>query len=138
MALKLTREQLEAVRRIAVYSENFLEQVEKIAVNAGLDQIEGCCFWMAYNPSMNLTTKNITIGDGKPDFGYAKISKGRGEKKYAAYGKNSFEYEILFADEGLRERIQAAVDAGKSFPPDGLWISADDDCPAVDSRGNLT
>ena len=81
MALKLTREQLEAVRRIAVYSENFLEQVEKIAVNAGLDQIDGCYFSLVYYPSMNLTTKNIMIGDGKPDFGTAKISKGRGEKK---------------------------------------------------------
>ena len=85
------------------------------------------------NPSMDLVTKMIDFGDGiyMPS-GYIRLTKGKEETRYAPTGKNSAEYECLFAEPEVAKRISNILHNAKPLPPDGLWIGRTDDRPAVD------
>ena len=119
--MKLTKEQMEVVKRIAEYAEAFCNQVYHIMKNHGLDEIEGCALSLYVDPEYDFTTESISMGAAKSEFGNFTITKGKKDEEFSLLGKNSPEYEILF---GRPEVVKKLVE--HPLPPDGLWISEND------------
>lgn len=123
MGVKLTERQLEVVKSMTEFAEVFADQVYTIMQNHGLDKVQGCTLNINVDPSKHFTTKMIDVGDFcKSDFGHVSIAKGKNDEKYSLTNTNSAEYELLFADEALRGRMEKIVHGSKPLPPDGLWI----------------
>ena len=123
--VKLTDEQLEMVRGIALFAEAFCNQVYHIMQNHGLDKFNGCSLRVDVDPSFDLTARKITIGVMGSDFGYCNIARGKHEDDYSLFGKNSCTYEELF---GKQQRmitdpdVEAKIpDANVPLPEDGFW-----------------
>lgn len=122
MAIKLTEDQLQIVEGMADFAKALASHFLTVMENHGLDQIEGCKLAISVDPSLHYTTCNIHIGELNSDFGHVSIAKGRKDEKFEVYGTNSPEYEMLFADEATRKRMEKLLHREKPLPPDGLWI----------------
>ena len=123
--MKLTQEQLEVVKSMIEFAEVFTDQMYTIMVNHGLDKVDGCYFNISIDPSLELTTKHIRVGERDTDFGVLNASRGKHEAKFTPFGNNSAEYELLLAGEELKEKMANVLKKGKhekQTPPDGLWI----------------
>lgn len=124
MAVKLTEEQFEIVKGMTEYVERVADQVYHIMINHGLNKVEGFNLRLSVSPWLTFTTKQIEIGMGvNCDSGYVMLTKGKDESEYVPTGKNSAEYERLFASEKVRSRMEKIVPGEKPLPPDGLWVS---------------
>lgn len=139
----MTEDQMMTVKAMTEFAQVFLDQIETIVLNSGLDKIEGFQFEMAFKPEYDMVAKQIEIGkftnmsENKP-FGYCRLSARLGGKEYAPLFKNSAEYEYLFAHPAIRARIKAILDsADHPLPPDGMWVGASSDDHPVD-RGELS
>ena len=135
MAVKLTEHQMMITKGMVEFAEASANQIYHIMVNHGLDKIEGCQLRITVDPQFDFVTMSVELGArGKSDFGHIELTKGKkANDKYAPLGKNSEEYEWLFADETLRKRMAERNGSEKPLPPDGLWIGDPrNDCP-VDS-----
>ena len=133
MGVRLTDEQLLTVKMMAQYMENFADQLYHIMQNHGLDKVDGFKVEIRVDPSCDYITKLIDIGNGiYNDSGFVRLTKGKGEERYAPTGKNSAEYEWLFADPSLAERMQKIIHREKPLPADGLWVGDDRNDPPVD------
>ena len=131
--MKYSDDQLIVIKQMTELAENFTDQLLRIMENHGLDKVTGCRMKIDVNPAMDLVTKMIEFGDGiySPS-GYIRLTKGKEETRYAPTGKNSAEYECLFAEPEVAKRISQVLHNAKPLPPDGLWIGRNDDRPAVD------
>lgn len=135
MAIKFTQEQLKVIKQMVVFAENFADQMLKIMTDHHLDTVDGCNLNICVSPSIELANRYVAFGSDDSDAGIIRLFKGdMTNEKYKATGKNSLEYEILFADDELRKRIFENLKDEPPLPPDGLWLSACDDDPDVDSR----
>ena len=133
MGVRLTDEQLLTVKMMAQYMENFADHLYHIMQNHGLDKINGFKVEIKVDPAFDYITKTIDIGSGiYNDSGYVRLTRGKEEKRYAPTGKNSAEYEWLFADETVRSRMEKILDREKPLPADGLWVGDDRNDPPVD------
>lgn len=123
MGVKLTNHQLTVMKKLVEFCEASANQIYRIMVNHGLDKIEGCNLKIDVDPSRYFTTMLITAGDDyTTDFGHAKLARGKKNERYALTDTNSAEYELLFADEAVRSRMEKIVHGNKPLPPDGLWV----------------
>lgn len=128
MGIALTEHQLMIVKGMMQIAENTANQLYHIMENHGLDKVKDFKISIRINPDLELNTKAITIGyDGNANdektAGYCERSRGKHEDKFICVGKNSAEYEWLFADKAVKDRMRKILDAGTHpLPPDGLWI----------------
>ena len=125
MAVKLTDRQQEVMKSMVEFSEVFADQIYDIMRNHGLSNIDGCGLQISVDPSCLFTTEVVAFGREDSDSGYIYLTKGRrsSNERFVPTGKNSHEYELLFADEATRIKMQKAAQKEKPLPPDGLWIS---------------
>ena len=133
----MTRNQLETVRTMTEYCQNFADQILQIMKNSGMDLIEGTRMTIDVRPDMQFTTRHIMFGTRGKASGYYCMAKGYSDEKFTLYGDNSAEYERLFADPAVLELLQEAETTEKPLPPDGLWISIYDDPPVLDSGRDI-
>ena len=128
MGIALTEHQLMIVKGMAHIAENTANQLYHIMENHGLDKVDGFNFSIQISPSFELSTMAVIIGSENNltkanSAGFCYRSRGKHEKAYTCSGKNSAEYEWLFADEAVKDRMRKILDAGTHpLPPDGLWI----------------
>ena len=130
MAVKLNKDQQDALKKMLDFCAVFAYQMLLIMKHNNLD---GTDLRITVNPSLKLSTKMIQYGE-HPDDDYGSISlcKGVYDDDYKPIGKNSAEYELLFADEAVRKAIQERLDREKPLPPDGLWVGASNNSDPVD------
>lgn len=123
MAIKLTEQQLKVVKGMVEITEAYANQMLHIMENHGLDKVEGCRLMVTIDPCLHYTTRDIYLGrDIRDDFGAICLTRGKSDAEYEPLGKNSCEYEKLFASKALRGRLEKSVQREKPLPPDGLWI----------------
>lgn len=134
MATKLTKHQMMILKGMVEFAEATATQIHRIMKNHGLDKIEGCYLNISVDPTRVLTTMNIVVGSPMSDFGYIDLAKGGNDNEFSAIGNNSAEYELLFANETIRSRMEKAVQREKPLPPDGLWVGSDRNSDPVDCR----
>ena len=72
---------------------------------------------MSVDPTRELTTMNIVVGSPISDFGYIDLAKGGNDDEFNAIGKNSAEFELLFANEAIRSRMEKAVQRESLYHP---------------------
>ena len=132
MGVKLTNHQFDVVKRMTGFCEAFANQLYHIMKNHGLDQIDGCSVSITVTPKHDYTTMDIVVGTPDTDFGYIDLARGKADEKYAPIGKNSAEYELLFADEAVRSRMEKVLHREKPLPPDGLWVGSSRNSDPVD------
>ena len=136
MAVKLTYEQMKVVDDMAKIMGNFADQLYHIIENHGLDQVKDFMVRLEVNPALDYMTRRIDIGISvNSDAGYVTLAKGKDEAKYVPTGRNSPEYEYLFADPAVKDRMREIVSGKKPLPPDGLWIGNPNNDPVLDCRG---
>ena len=136
--MKLTQEQQKVVKALIEVAENMADQIYHVMKNHGLDKVNGCALSIMVEPEQLFTTEFVQFGDVARDSGIIRLAKGRrfNSEKFTPFGRNSAEFERLFADENLRSRMEANKQGEKPLPPDGLWIGGNDyDCH-VDSGWN--
>ena len=132
MAVKLTDDQLLTVKSMGQYAENFADQMYHIMQNHDLDKVDGFRIRIDVFPASDLTTKKVSIGNYlDQDAGFVMLTKGKKDDRYAPNGTNSAEYEWLFADPALAERMRKIVGRENPLPPDGLWIGDSRNDPPV-------
>jgi len=138
MAVTLTDEQFLAVKSMAEFCGVFADQLYKIIVDHELDKVSGFVVDITVDPSMDFVTKKIEIGQGNRSHsaGYIRLTKGKKEDRYAPTGKNSAEYECLFADPEVAERMRGVLAKEKPLPADGMWLGDDRNDPPLDSNGH--
>lgn len=130
MAIKLSKDQQEALKKMMGFAEVFADQIYTIMKHHGLD---GTDFAINVDPNMKFVTRKIRYGiHSEDDFGQIVLTRGIYDDEYKPTGKNSAEYELLFANETVRKAIEERFNREKPLPPDGLWISADRNCDPVD------
>jgi len=128
MSIKLNGDQMVIVQGLMEYAQAFCDQVMHIMKNHGLDKVDGCNLQLYVDPKPSLVQKSITIGEEiSKDFGRIKMTIGENETKYTPLGTNSAEYELLFADESIKEAMAKALNKHneKPLPTDGLWVGRD-------------
>ena len=134
MAVKYTEEQLKAVKGLIEAAEAMSAQLLYVMKNHNLDSVEGCEIAISVVPENLFTTEFIQFGNVNKDSGIIRLGKGRRSRneKWVPFGSNSAEYELLFADEDLKRKLQESKTREKPLPPDGLWIGDDRNNPPVD------
>lgn len=134
MAVKLTEDQQEVLKSMIEYAEIFADQIHEIMKNHGLDKVNGCRLSIIVEPEFLFATEQVIFGHEETDAGIVNLTKGRRTKdeKFTLSGKNSYEYEKLFADETIRSILEKGNGREKPLPPDGLWVGADRNSDPVD------
>ena len=136
MAVKLTDYQQDIILKGLMNTcGHFADQILYIMKNHGLDRIDGARLTIMVEPKCLFTTESISFGASiNHDSGYICLTKGRRSKneQFVPTGTNSAEYELLFADETVRQAILAGKKTEKPLPPDGLWVGADRNNDPVD------
>lgn len=123
MAIKLTEKQMKVVKELMEYSQAFANQVLNIMRNHELDKLNGCNLSITVNPEWYYATRTISMGhDAHCEFGRIEMTRGMANAKYSPMGTNSAEYELLFADEEMRSRMEKVLQPERPLPPDGLWV----------------
>ena len=113
MAVKLNKDQQDALKKMLDFCAVFAYQM--------------------LDPLYNFSTNVIHYGKNPDDdYGEISLSKGVYDNDYKPFGRNSAEYELLFADEAVRKAIQERLDREKPLPPDGLWVGASNNSDPVD------
>ena len=136
MAVKLTDEQLVTVKSMMEICEIFADHILHIMQNHGLDKVDGSVVKIEVNPAYSLITKELQFGrELSADSGFIKLTRGLEEKKYGATGKNSPEYECLFAEPEIAERIRNVLKNTKPVLPRDIWIGDDSNNPPLDCYG---
>ena len=134
MAIKLSKGQQDALKKMMSFCEIFADQILLIMKHHGLD---GTSLRITVDPLYNFSTNVIHYGKNPDDdYGEISLSKGVYDNDYKPFGRNSAEYEQLFADDAVKARIRAILHQEKPLPPDGLWVGDDRNAPPVDCRGN--
>lgn len=134
MSIALTEHQLMVVKQMVEYGEAFSKQILHIMQNHGLDKINGFEFAVRVDPKWHFMRETIHVGGFyTDDSGAISLSRGENEIDFTPYGKNSPEYELLFANEAVRGRMEKIVRGEKPLPPDGLWIGNHPDADPLDS-----
>ena len=137
MSVRLTKEQLTIVEGMMQYAQAFADQIYHIMQNHGLDKIDGCNVLVNIDPKINDSTECVYFGDCvDSEFGKIRMEKGRKDQKFTPVGRNSVEYELMFADEQVKEAMRAILNANKEkpLPPDGLWVGGNGDPSVVYER----
>ena len=139
MGVKLTKEQMKILKGLIDFSEASANQIYHIMENHGLDKIKGFKIQIDVDPEFPTIAKQIEIGrftnldDENNPAGYCKLTSGKDDLKYECLGKNSAEYEWLFADEAVKDRMREILDSAKHpLPPDGLWVGSSHNSDPVD------
>ena len=137
MSVKLSESQMTTLKSMIDIAENISDQFLHIMRNSGLDKIPGCDLWIHVQPELDFLTEHIQFGHLNADTGKINLGKGKYDERFSPFGKNSAEYELLFADDTIRAAIKKILDIKKPLPPDGLWIGNSDNEPPLDCRGNV-
>ena len=124
MNVNLTGEQLLCVKQMTSLVESVGTQIYHIMENHGLNDVEGCRLVLTVDPAKDLSTVDISIGYTDSPFGKVTICRGKKCDKFTPYGKNSTEYELLFADAAIKEKMMKILSYNKQkeLPADGLWV----------------
>ena len=122
MAITLSEDQQEKLKHMVEFAEVFADQMHTIMKNHGLAEIDGCRLDITVDPHGNYLTEHILFGKTDSDAGVINLGKGKNDAKFTPFGRNSAEYELLFADETVRKAIESRLHREKPLPPDGLWI----------------
>ena len=128
MSVKLTADQMGIVQGLMEFAQAFCNEAYHIMVNHGLDKVDGCFISASVDPSEDLCTKVIGLGeDVDKDFGKIRMTRGMHETKFTPLGTNSAEYELMFADDSVKEAMRKFLNANKEkpYPEDGLWVGKD-------------
>ena len=121
MEIKLSEQQLLTVKGMEQFAEAFANQMYYIMKNHGLDKVDGFRLIVSIEPKYDFTTMAINIGEGLEfDSGVAVMTRGKKDGKYSLLGKNSAEYELLFADEAVRSRMEEILHRKSPVPSDSL------------------
>lgn len=124
MAVKLTECQMSVVKDMVTFAEAFANQMYTIMKNHGLDKVDGFAFGLNVNPALDYSTMSVVVGRARDtDAGEVSLVRGKNDADYKPVGKNSAEYELLFADDAVRGAMEKVLHREKPLPPDGLWIS---------------
>ena len=138
MEVKLSAEQMNVLKKMMEFSGNFADQLLHIMQNHGLDKLNGCRMSILVDPAWVYSTKSVTFGYSiETDAGMVTLTRGKNDNEYLPIGKNSAEYEILFANKAVREALQELKSREKPFPPDGLWVGDSRNDPPMDSGWDL-
>ena len=136
MAVKYTDDQLVVIKRLMEICGSFADQILHIMQNHDLCKVKGTKVKIEVDPAYPTIVKMIEFGSViEADSGHIKLTKGLNEDEYGAIGKNSAEYEILFAQPEVAERIREVLKKAKPVYPDGLWVGDDRSLPPLDCRG---
>ena len=127
MSVRLTSEQMVIIKGLMEYAQAFCDQVFHIMQNHGLDKVNGCSLSLYVDPKCQFVNENVVIGNSiTEDFGRIQMSKGLNEMNFSPLGKNSAEYELLFATGELKEALRKVLMTDeKPLPQDGLWVGND-------------
>ena len=138
--MKLTKEQQEVVKALVPIAGNMADQILSVMKNHELDKIDGCELTIDVRPEYLFSTEFIQFGNVGKDSGIIRMGKGRrsSNEKWVPIGKNTAEYELLFADESIRSRMEEIMFGEKELPPDGLCVGDFDDSDPVVDRGNVS
>lgn len=133
MAIQYSDEQLIIIKGLMEICELFADQILHIMQNHGLDKVNGTCVKIEVDPAYSLVTKQLEFGRSlEADSGYIKLTRGLEEATYGATGKNSAEYEILFAPPEVAERIRKVLKRTANVPATSLLDDTDRSLPDVD------
>ena len=133
MGTKLTKSQLIAMERMMEAAEAMADQLLHIMDNSNLSAIEGSQICIRVVPEFKFARNLIEFGFPGKASGHIKLAKGVYDERYEPTGNsNSAEYELIFANETVKERMREILRWKKPLPPDGLWISVYDDPINVD------
>ena len=125
---KLTSEQMLKLKEIMNYAASSADAIQKMMADAGISKYDGCHMAIGIAPDFN----SVQFGDKWSECGEVRIGRMDNEDHYRTFGENSTEYVLLFAEPELRERIRSVLNAEKTLPPDGFWLSSDDNDPVPD------
>ena len=136
MAIKYTDDQLLTIKSMMEICGRFADHILHIMQNHGLDKVKGTCVKMEIDPDFKYVAKQLEFGKNiESDSGYIKLTRGLEEETYGATGKNSHEYEVLFAPPEVAERISRILKNPKPVPPFDIWIGDDRNDPPLDCNG---
>ena len=134
MGVKLTDGQMTTVKSMVEVAEHLADQILYIMQNSELHKVDGCQLQITVSPEFKFVTEQVTFGYRNTDAGFVRLAKGVHDATFKPTGDcNSPEYEILFADEKVRNRMVEILHREKPLPPDGLWICDDRFDSPVDS-----
>ena len=130
MAVKYTDDQLIAIKGLMEICGNFADQILHILQNHNLDTE----MKITVNPDYSQITRMIEFGEeyGRKGCGYIKLVKGLEDNEYTTVGRNSHEYECLFAGAENLERVSRILQKEKGFVPDDLPFCDDSNPVPVD------
>lgn len=132
MAIKLSKGQQDSLKKMMGFCEVFADEILLIMRDHGLDKIQGCSVSINVNPHLPFLIEDVRFGQINSDSGIINLGKGYLNETFTPYGRNSAEYELLFADEAVRKAIQEGLNRKKPLPPDGLWVGANNNSDPVD------
>lgn len=133
MRIKMTEDQMIAVKQTVEIAEAMANQLLHIMENNGLTKVQGSRIMISVVPSLKFTRQMVEFGLPMLDAGFVKLTKGVYDEQYSPTGnENSAEYELLFANDAVKERMQRILSKEKPLPPDGLWIGDDRNDPPLD------
>ena len=124
-----TDEQLKVVKSVVEYAEQFADGLWKIMQNHGIDKIAGSGILIEVNPDQDLCNRRVEFGKENSPAGFVTLTRGKTENKYTCLGKNSPEYEFMFAPPEWSDRMREIVKGSKPLPPDGLWVGREPEMP---------
>lgn len=133
MGIKMTENQFTAVEQTVKIAEAMANQLLHIMENNGLTQVHGGNLIIRIVPGLKFTRQTVEFGYQSSDAGFVKLAKGVYDEQFSPTGnENSAEYELLFANDTVKERMRRILFKEKPLPPDGLWIGDDRNNPPVD------
>lgn len=136
MGIKMTDSQLSAVEQTVKVAEAMANQLFHIMENNGLTKVQGGNLVIRIIPALKFTTQTIEFGYQHSDAGFVKLAKGVHDEQFAPTGnENSAAYELLFANDAIKERMRRILFKEKPLPPDGLWIGDDRNDHPLDCYG---
>lgn len=137
MEVKLTESQMATLKSMIEVSGIFADQILHIMRNSGMDKIDGSCLDIHVYPDAVFAPEVIVFGTCGKDSGRILLTKGDYNETFRPLGPfNSEEYELLFADETIREFIEKRSIDEKPLPPDGMWIGDNRNDPPLDDHGH--
>lgn len=133
--VKLSTDQMKAVMELLNISMDFADNIYGFLKAHGLDEFEGCWMSISVDPKLKYTTKYVRYGDVDSDSGMIGIRRGADEcdEGIELSPHSSKEYVELFEQQSKGSGSPEGKHVEKELPPDGLWLSAFDDCDPVDS-----
>lgn len=109
------------------------ETLNRIMAVTDLYKIPGSAMVIVVDPTNDV--QMVSFGSKTAKSGWIVEDRGCRDEDNWVWRDGSSEYAALSSDDLYRRAEAERKPSEKPLPPDGLWLSAYDDCPAVDYRG---